>query len=169
MFGAAEGPLGVNHPVMAKKRSQPLSKSAWFSQVREAAMKLQCTGQKCSLETVGELTTKHTLEHIARQEEATGRTDPTALIRCQPSGGHNAMYVRVKLQSLIPRVQDAEEADVRAEVTWVAGHLEQRLRTGASLWDVSGAASLWDVSGAPVKVARRGGCSVIGGASDTST
>jgi hypothetical protein len=27
-------------------------------------------------------------------------------------------------------VQDAEEADLRAQVTWVAGHFEQCLRAG---------------------------------------
>ena len=36
----------------------------------------------------------------------------------------------MKLQSLIPGVQDAEEADLRAQMTWVAGHLEQRLGAG---------------------------------------
>src|SRR6516165_8456344 len=104
MLGAAERSLGVDHPVVAEKSSQPRSKRAWFGQMHEA-------------------TTKHTFEHMTGQKEAAGRADPTAMIRCQPSGGYHAMYVRVKLQSLIPRVQDAEEADVRAEVTWVAGHL----------------------------------------------
>ena len=40
------------------------------------------------------------------------------------------MSMRVELQSLIPRVQDAEEADLRAQITRFAGHLQQRLRTG---------------------------------------
>jgi hypothetical protein len=38
--------------------------------------------------------------------------------------------MRVKLQTLIPGVQDAEEADLRSQMTWVAGHFEQRLCTG---------------------------------------
>ena len=35
------------------------------------------------------------------------------------------------LQLLIPGVQDAEEADLRAQMTWVARHLQQCLGTGA--------------------------------------
>ena len=47
-----------------------------------------------------------------------------------PPAAKNTVNMRMKLQALIPRVQHAEEADLRAQMPWVAGHLEQRLRTG---------------------------------------
>jgi hypothetical protein len=40
------------------------------------------------------------------------------------------MSMRVELQSLVPSVQHTEEADLRAQMTWVTGHFEQRLGTG---------------------------------------
>jgi hypothetical protein len=39
--------------------------------------------------------------------------------------------VRVLQQLLIPRVQDTEKADFRAEMSRVAGNYQQRLRAGA--------------------------------------
>jgi hypothetical protein len=40
------------------------------------------------------------------------------------------MDVRVSLQGLSPRVQDAEEADLRAEARWIGCNFEQRSSTG---------------------------------------
>ena len=52
------------------------------------------------------------------------------MVRRHPASSHDTVSMRVKLQLLIPGVQHAEEADLRAQMTWVAGHFEQRLRTG---------------------------------------
>jgi len=70
------------------------------------------------------------VHHLDRQEEAAGRADPSRVVQRQPACSQNTVSMRVKLQTLIPRVQDAEEADLRAQMTWVTGHLEQCFRTG---------------------------------------
>ena len=57
-------------------------------------------------------------------------TDPSGVIRRHPSSSQDTVSVRVKLQTLIPGVQDAEEADLRAQMMWIAGHLQERLCTG---------------------------------------
>ena len=85
---------------------------------------------KGGLEPGDELAAEHTAENRDGQEEAAGRADPSGVVRRHPASSQNTVSMRVKLQSLIPGVQDAEEADLCAQMTWVAGHLEQRLRTG---------------------------------------
>src|SRR2546430_16152376 len=41
------------------------------------------------------------------------------------------MYMRVESEFLIPGMQNAEEADLGAEVLGIAGDFQKRLRTGA--------------------------------------
>src|ERR1700693_827827 len=38
--------------------------------------------------------------------------------------------MRMMLQSLVPSMEHAEEADLRAEVAWIAGNLQQSCSTG---------------------------------------
>ena len=52
------------------------------------------------------------------------------MIGSETAGGEHAMNMGVKLQSLVPGVQHAEEADLRAQMTGIAGDLEQRCSTG---------------------------------------
>ena len=101
-----------------------------FGQMPQTAVELKCAGVKGGLEPGDELAAEHTAEHLDGEEEAARRTDPSGVIWSQPAGSQNTVSMGVKLQSLIPRVQDAEEADLRAQVTWVAGHFEQCLRAG---------------------------------------
>ena len=61
-----------------------------------------------------------------RREELIHRV----MIRGQAAGRQNTMDMRVKLQSLVPGVQHAEEADLRSQMARIAGYLEQRLRAG---------------------------------------
>src|SRR3954454_14517204 len=98
--------------------------------MQQTAVELQCAGIKGGLEPGDEPAAEHAAEHLHREEEATGRTDPSGVVRREPAGSQDTVSMRMKLQSLIPGVQDAEEADLRPQMTWVAGHFEQRLRTG---------------------------------------
>lgn len=104
MFGATEGSLGVDHPVMAEESSQPCLKRAWFGQMHEASMKLQCAGVKGSLELVDELAAEDAAEYLERQKEAAGRADPFGVIWRHPACSQHTMDMRVKLQTLIPSV-----------------------------------------------------------------
>src|SRR6266702_540950 len=98
--------------------------------MQQTAVELKCAGMKGGLEPGDELAAEHAAEHLDREEEAAGRTDPSGVVRRQPSSSQDTVSMRVKVQTLIPGVQDAEEADIRPRMTWVAGHFEQRLRTG---------------------------------------
>jgi hypothetical protein len=48
----------------------------------------------------------------------------------EATGSKHAVDMGMKLQSLIPRVEHAEEADLRAQMAWIAGDLQQRLCAG---------------------------------------
>jgi hypothetical protein len=50
------------------------------------------------------------------------------MIRRQPARRHHAVDVRMADQRLPPRVKDAEDADLRPEVTWVGRDLAERGR-----------------------------------------
>ena len=93
-------------------------------------MELKCAGMKGALEPGDELASEHAAEYLNGQKEAAGRADPSGVVRREPACSQNTVSMRVKLQSLIPGVQDAEEADLRTQMMRIAGHLQQRLRTG---------------------------------------
>src|SRR6478672_2191418 len=96
----------------------------------QTAVELKCAGLKGDLEPGDELTSEHSAEYLDGQKEAAGRTDPSGVVRRQPARSQDTVSMGVELQTLIPTMQHAEEADLRAQMTWVSGHLEQRLRTG---------------------------------------
>ena len=125
---SAEGALGVDDPVVTEEGSQPRTKGRWFGQVQQSAMKLEIASMKCGLQAGDELAAEDTAEHVDGEEEAAGRTDPAAMVRSQSAGGQDAMYMRVEQQSLIPTVQDAEEADLGSEMARIASDLEQPSR-----------------------------------------
>jgi len=52
------------------------------------------------------------------------------VIRSETTGGKYAVDVRMMLQSLVPGVQHAEEANLGTEMPGIVGNLEQSLSTG---------------------------------------
>ena len=63
ILGAAEGWLGVDHPVFAKQRSQPGGEEFGLREERQIPGKVQLAKLKGGLETVDELAAKHPPEH----------------------------------------------------------------------------------------------------------
>ena len=80
---------------------------------------------------IHKLTSEYTAKDFDRQEEACRRRNPAGVIGRQSTGRNDAVNMRMVQQLLIPRVQDTEEADLRAEMLRVAGHSQQRLGAGA--------------------------------------
>ena len=60
------------------------------------------------------------------------------MIRSETAGGNDAVDMRMKLQALSPAVEHAEEADLGAEVSRIAGDFEQGLSTGVKKQVVDG-------------------------------
>ena len=61
------------------------------------------------------------------------------MIRREPAGRHDAVDVRMADQGLPPRVEDAQDADLRAEMARIGRDLAQRRRTGAGRARCTGA------------------------------
>ena len=131
VFGAAERRLGVDDPVVAEQRTEPGGKSLRRGQRCKLAMKLERAFAKSPVERRHELTAKDSAEDFLREEEAVVRGDPAGVIGSEAASGYDAVDMGMMLQSLVPGVEHAEEADLGAEVTRVAGDLEQGFATGA--------------------------------------
>ena len=130
VFGSAEGAFGVDDPVVTVEGSQPGAKGTRIVQMFEVAVEAEVAGVEGSLEAGDELAAEDATEHTDGQKEAVGRTDPSGMVGSQSAGSHDAMYMRMEQQSLIPGVQHAEEADLGAQVARIARDLEQRLGAG---------------------------------------
>ena len=53
------------------------------------------------------------------------------VIETQPTGGNDAMDMRMQAELLTPSVQHAEETNFRTEGSRIASDFEKRFRTGA--------------------------------------
>ena len=131
MFRPAERPLGVDDPVVAKQDPKPSCEGARFRKRYEMSVELECTGMKGGLEAGDKLAAEDTAEYFDGKEEGSVRGDPAGVIRSEAAGGQHAVDMGMMLQSLIPGMEHAEETDLRAEVTRIAGDLQQGGSTGA--------------------------------------
>ena len=91
VLGSAEGPLGVDDPVVTEQDSEPGSEAAWFSKRCKVPVELQLAFAERSLEAGEELAPEDTAEHLHRKEERTARRDPAGMIRCEPAGGDDVV------------------------------------------------------------------------------
>jgi len=130
VLGSAEGPLGVDDPVVTEQDSEPGGEAAWLGKRCEVAVELELAFVERSPKPGEELAPEDTAEHLDRQEERTARRDPAGVIRCQAAGGDDAVHVWMMLETLVPGMEHAEEADLRAQVSRIACDLEQRGGTG---------------------------------------
>ena len=77
-----------------------------------------------------ELAAEDAAEHADRQKERSPGGDPAGVVRCEAARGNDALYMRMKLQALIPTVEHAEEANLRSKMPRIARDLKQSLGAG---------------------------------------
>ena len=70
VFGAAEGPLGVDHSFFAKQGTKKCPERFFTLQRTAGAMKLELLPPKCALEAGDELASKDPTQHSHRQKKA---------------------------------------------------------------------------------------------------
>ena len=85
---------------------------------------------KGGLESGDKLAAEDSAEHFDGKEERSARGDPAGVVRSETAGGQHAVDMGMMLQSLIPGMEHAEEANLRAEMTRIAGDLQQGCGTG---------------------------------------
>ena len=69
MFGAAEGRLGVDDPVLTEQYPQPGGEGARFRKRQELSVELECACMKGGLESGDELAAEDTAEHLDGKKE----------------------------------------------------------------------------------------------------
>ena len=94
-------------------------------------MKVELAVMKGALERFVELAAKDSAEHLDGKKEVVAWFDPARAIGRESAGRHHAMYLRVKFEFLTPRVQHAEEANLCAKMSGIAGNFEQCFCTGS--------------------------------------
>src|SRR5450631_1536973 len=131
MFGATEGRLGVDVPVLAAKLLNQLIKhrritegSCWTSEVEQAlAVEVAESGE--------ELLTEDSAQNGNRQQEhRMAGMNPAPVIGRQSAAGNDCVYMVMGQQVGSPGVQDGEESDLCAEAFGIGSDFEQCLGTG---------------------------------------
>ena len=131
MLSPAERAFAIDHPLGAEQPAQHRREGGRRLQVRERPVETEFSLAVEFAKTLHKLTSEYTAQDFDRQEEVCGRRNPAGVIRRQSTGRNDAVNMRMMQQLLIPRVQDTEEADLRAEMLRVAGNGQQRLGAGA--------------------------------------
>ena len=94
-------------------------------------MKLELVLTKELFQSGGELAPEDAAQCTDRQEEASGRSDPSGTVGCKTASRNNVMDVRMMLKVLSPSVEHAKKPNVCSQMLRVAGKFEQCRCTGS--------------------------------------
>ena len=132
LIGAAERWLAIDHPSRRMKLTDQVPKQFGLSQAAKLAVKLELSGSVSLLERLKKLAAEDFAEDPFWKKEAlTSRAHPTGMVARQTAGSCDAVNMGMMLQLLIPRMQNAEEADLGAEMPGVCGNFDESLCAAA--------------------------------------
>src|SRR6266536_5058976 len=94
------------------------------------SVKLECAFAECAPKSGDKLAAEDTAEHFDGKEEGAAGGDPAGVVWSEAAGGQHAVDMGMMLQSLVPGMEHAEEADLGSKVAWIAGDLQQSCSTG---------------------------------------
>src|SRR5271167_1418013 len=123
MFGSAAGWLGIDDPFLGTQQAQQGMELTGFSEVRYGAEATEFSSFISLLEEGQHLASEETAEYAHRQEEARSAGDPTGVVKSEPTGGDEAMQVRMVAQVLAPGMEYGEHSDAGTEMAWIGGDL----------------------------------------------
>ena len=93
-------------------------------------MKLECAFAECAPKSDDKLAAEDTAEHFDGKEEGAAGGDPAGVVRSEAAGGKHAVDMGMMLQSLVPGMEHAEEADLGSKMPGIASDLQQSYSTG---------------------------------------
>ncbi len=132
LIGSAERRFAVDHPAGRVKLTDQNPKQFGLSQAAKQAVKLELSRSVSLLERFEKLAAEDFAENPFRKKEAIiWRAHPMGVIARQTAGSHDTVDVGMMLELLIPGVEDAEEADLGAEMLGVRGNFDQGLSAAA--------------------------------------
>src|SRR5918993_5374607 len=127
---ATKGRLGIDDPVGLEKRIDEGAPGGAITQILAATGEIELVPVVRASERRDKFPAKDTTEDLHGEEEARVlRMDPPLMIEREPSRWHHTMHVRMADQWLAPRVEDAEDADLHAQVARVGRDVSQRRGT----------------------------------------
>src|ERR1019366_1303487 len=116
LFGTAKRRFGIDDPLTVAEGLQIVGEVLGIRQQLEFAVELQLLCRVGVFEITKVELAEAPREHLHRQEEVWTAGHPTAAVHRDSATGHDTVQVRMKIEGLPPRVQDAEKADLRAQV-----------------------------------------------------
>ena len=131
LFGAREGPLGIDDPVDPAQAGEPLRAGAGLGQIGGAAGKGELPGVDRLVKPGEIFRAEHERQRADGKEKRRGTPDPPRAVRGQRATSHQAMQVEMLRQRLSPRVEDRGDPDRAAEMTGIASKGQQRVGRGA--------------------------------------
>ena len=135
--GTTEGRLGVDDPVDLGQRVDVLDKGGRLLQVGPVPVKAQFAAIEGLSQFFEKESAKETGEDFDRKKETGAAGNPFSLWGDTAAWDHT-MQMRMMIEVLSPGVEDSEEADLSAEMLWIAGDGEERLGSGAEEHVVEG-------------------------------
>src|SRR5208282_4273239 len=94
------------------------------------SVKLECAFAECAPKSGDKLAAEDTAEHLDGQEEGAAGGDPAGVVRSEAAGGKHAVDMGMMLQSLVPGMEHAEEADLGSKMPGIASDLQRSCSTG---------------------------------------
>ena len=131
LCGAAKRWFRVDDPLRVNGGREPGGERSRLPQRLELAMEAQRAGVERAAQLVEKEPPEEPREHPHGQEETRSAGDPALAGRGNAAARYHAVDVRMVQQVLPPRVQDREEADLRARVFRIGGDRAQRRSAGA--------------------------------------
>src|ERR1700751_2149072 len=104
VFWAAEGGLGIDHPVVGEQSPQETAKGIRSSDLLQRAVELELVAPEKLSESLCELPAEYATERDDWQEEAVRAVYPLRSVRSQSTDGNDVMDMRMMLQVLAPGV-----------------------------------------------------------------
>jgi len=130
MLCAAKRTFRVNHPLGAEQWTKPRREGLRILKRGECSVEAEFVRRMQCFKAIHELAPEYFFEDAGGQEEIRLRINPPGVVRSQPASWNHTVDVRMMLEFLVPGVQDAEEADLRAEALRIACGLKQCLGAG---------------------------------------
>jgi len=131
MFWPSEGPLGIDHPVMTKERSQEGVECFFIGEMADASREGEFSVPKGALQAGDELAAKHSAQHFHWEEKSMPEANPVSAIERETTAWDHAVDMRMMQKILAPSMKHIQEADLGAEMLCVRRDLQQSGGTGA--------------------------------------
>src|SRR5258707_883505 len=108
MFGAAEGRLGVDDPVLLAEFPEEAAECARQGKLLQRAMELEPVVFEQFIKPCPELAAEAAAECLNGQEKTARGIDPTGAIRSQAAGRNDVVDMGMMLEVLSPGMEQAE-------------------------------------------------------------